>query len=329
MFAGIGAYFSYSDHKFKIIKCDIAYFHVGNMRRKLAAKKHIPFDKAFTAFKQGRKCRKRSIAKRKRTKSHQSVSVKKNKPKSRLVDEDIPVSKKSVSRKLALEGIDEEEEEDLDINAAQTQIEEQVSETIIVEEEKDSDDEALVLLARDNIARVDKKWIRMANNLEFFMKNSWSKECFELTIEYLNKDMLPRYKSYVRKRKENNISGKKSKSASYVMYGFPWTFMEVHPYLIPTLREMDMDYMKNLVPYDDEVADPTIDQLAVDLESVNAIKKAPGAASLETNDEDDIVDDDPLGGSFATSWWFFFILVEEDHAGCAILSQVIQTCAKS
>nr|XP_009590571.1 mitotic apparatus protein p62-like [Nicotiana tomentosiformis] len=49
--------------------------------------------------------------------------------------------------------------------------------------------------------------------------------------------------------------------------------LEVHPYLISALHEMDMDYMKNLIAYDDEVADPIIDQLAVDLEWVADIKK--------------------------------------------------------
>ncbi|OIT37666.1 hypothetical protein A4A49_02259 [Nicotiana attenuata] len=68
---------------------------------------------------------------------------------------------------------------------------------------------------------------------------------------------------------------------------------EVHPYLISTLREMDMNNMKNLVPYD-EVADPIIDQLAGDFEWVTAIIKT---TSLETNDEADIANDDPLCGS--------------------------------
>ncbi|XP_019239731.1 PREDICTED: protein BFR2-like [Nicotiana attenuata] len=82
-----------------------------------------------------------------------------------------------------------------------------------------------VLLARDNIAHVDKKWICIADNLEVFIKYPWSKECFELTIEYLKKDMFPIYKSYMSRSKENKISGKKSKSASYALYGFPWAFM--------------------------------------------------------------------------------------------------------
>nr|XP_016442408.1 PREDICTED: glutamic acid-rich protein-like [Nicotiana tabacum] len=84
-----------------------------------------------------------SVIGEKRIISHQSLSVKKRtRSKSRL-DEDIPVSKNFISRRLALEGVDDEKEEDLDINAAQTQMEEQVSEKIIVEEEKDSDDGAL------------------------------------------------------------------------------------------------------------------------------------------------------------------------------------------
>ncbi|OIT28914.1 hypothetical protein A4A49_43930 [Nicotiana attenuata] len=59
--------------------------------------------------------------------------------------------------------------------------------------------------------------------------------------------------------------------------------------------------MKNLVPYDDEVVYPIIDQLAVDLEWVTVIKKAPGAVSLGTNDEVDIADYDPLDGSIPGS----------------------------
>ncbi|OIS97908.1 hypothetical protein A4A49_14794 [Nicotiana attenuata] len=78
-------------------------------------------------------------------------------------------------------------------------------------------------------------------------------------------------------------------------------FQEVHPYLISTRREMDMDYMKNSVPYDNEVAGPIIDHLALHTEWVTAIKKTLGAASLETNDEADIADNDPLGGSILGS----------------------------
>lgn len=60
---------------------------------------------------------------------------------------------------------------------------------------------------------------------------------------------------------------------------------EVHPDLISILRDMDIDYVKNLVPYNYEVVDPIIDQLVVDLEWVTAIKKAPGGVSLEHNEE--------------------------------------------
>lgn len=53
----------------------------------------------------------------------------------------------------------------------------------------------------------------------------------------------------------------------------------MHPYLIPTFFLLYC-YMKIFVPYDDEVADPLIDKLAIDLEWVIAIKKAHGAVSL-------------------------------------------------
>lgn len=64
---------------------------------------------------------------------------------------------------------------------------------------------------------------------------------------------------------------------------------------------MDMDYIKNLVPYDNEVADPIIDQLVVDLEWVTAIKKTLGVVRLQINDEVEFADNDPLGGNILGS----------------------------
>lgn len=62
----------------------------------------------------------------------------------------------------------------------------------------------------------------MATNLDFFMKYPLGKKYFVILIDYLKKDKLLVYKLYVTKNKERNV---KSKSASYAMYGFPWTFM--------------------------------------------------------------------------------------------------------
>ncbi|XP_059284042.1 uncharacterized protein LOC132037534 [Lycium ferocissimum] len=69
----------------------------------------------------------------------------------------------------------------------------------------------------------------------------------------------------------------------------------VHPYLIPTVRELEQDYMKNLLPYDDENNDPIIDELERELEGVTVLitpknsskaSSRKGKESMENFDED-------------------------------------------
>ncbi|XP_059309835.1 uncharacterized protein LOC132060960 [Lycium ferocissimum] len=87
----------------------------------------------------------------------------------------------------------------------------------------------------------------------------------------------------------------------------------VHPYLIPTVHELERDYMKNLLPYDDENNDPIIDELERELEGVivlitpkNSSKASnrKGKESMEHFDKDytqDAKDNHPedLGGNSA------------------------------
>ncbi|XP_059311018.1 uncharacterized protein LOC132062469 [Lycium ferocissimum] len=177
----------------------------------------------------------------------------------------------------------------------------------------------------------------MADDLEFFSSYPWGKESFELTLDYLKKniDITKHHQVHPAKR-----------VASYALYGFPWAFMvwayeaflalrrnagkseEVlfpipmilrwhtkkmerfaegdpfkragviemaHPYLIPTVRELEQDYMKNLLPYDDENNDPIIDELERELEGVTVLitpknsskaSSRKGRESMEHFDED-------------------------------------------
>ncbi|XP_060189462.1 uncharacterized protein LOC132618424 [Lycium barbarum] len=69
----------------------------------------------------------------------------------------------------------------------------------------------------------------------------------------------------------------------------------VHPHLIPTVHELEQDYMKNLLPYDDENNDPIIDELEREPEGVTVLitpknsskpSSRKGKESMENFDED-------------------------------------------
>ncbi|XP_059289696.1 uncharacterized protein LOC132043234 [Lycium ferocissimum] len=67
----------------------------------------------------------------------------------------------------------------------------------------------------------------------------------------------------------------------------------VHPYIIPTMREMEQDYMKDFLAFDDEVDDPTIDKLKTELEGVTILvtsqngSKAPSRLRKEPKENSD------------------------------------------
>ncbi|KAM3269077.1 hypothetical protein P3S67_031041 [Capsicum chacoense] len=74
--------------------------------------------------------------------------------------------------------------------------------------------------------------------------------------------------------------------ASYALYEFSWTFMNVHPYIISTVHDTKMDYIITFKPYTDEVKNNVLDSLKKDLEGVTVL------ISNEDND-----DDGDLGGN--------------------------------
>ncbi|KAF3648113.1 hypothetical protein FXO37_19607 [Capsicum annuum] len=111
----------------------------------------------------------------------------------------------------------------------------------------------------------------------FFEKYPWAKETFQLTMDYLKN------KSDLKKQKE--VFDEKQK-ASYALFGFPWAFMNVHPYIIPTVHEMKMDCIITFEPYTDEVKNNVLDGLKKELEGVTV---------LTLNEDSD--DDGNLGGN--------------------------------
>ncbi|KAM3378938.1 hypothetical protein P3S68_011351 [Capsicum galapagoense] len=165
-----------------------------------------------------------------------------------------------------------------------------------------------MLLAKDSRKVVDTKLIRMVDSLSFFEKYLWGKETFQLTMDYLKK------KSDLKKQKK--VFDEKHK-ASYALFGFPWAFMiwiyemahfkkdmiiegdpfkykgkvtkNVHPYIIPTIRETKIDYIITFEPYTDEVKNNVLDGLKKELEGVTVL------TSNEGSDDDGDLGGNPVG----------------------------------
>ncbi|KAM3234293.1 hypothetical protein P3L10_019653 [Capsicum annuum] len=74
------------------------------------------------------------------------------------------------------------------------------------------------------------------------------------------------------------------------MEGDPFKYKEnstkiVHPYLTPTVREMEQRYMKTFKPYTKKVKDTSIDALKAQLKGVTVL-----TSSTEATDEDEDLD---------------------------------------
>uniref|UniRef100_M0ZWW7 Uncharacterized protein n=1 Tax=Solanum tuberosum TaxID=4113 RepID=M0ZWW7_SOLTU len=96
----------------------------------------------------------------------------------------------------------------------------------------------------------------------------------EISVKYLKNKINLKKQSEVYKERGN---------ASYALYSFPWKFLVVHQYLIPTVRETKQNYMPTLKPYTNEVKDTIIDALKANLEGVTVL------TSAVENEEDEIL----------------------------------------
>ncbi|KAH0669301.1 hypothetical protein KY285_025435 [Solanum tuberosum] len=177
-----------------------------------------------------------------------------------------------------------------------------------------------MLLTHDWSKIVDSNHIKMADDLDFFNSYPWGKESFDLTLTYL--------KNRINLRKQEGMYNKK-KNACYALYGFPWAFLYVgksldtalpiphllrwytsksdnivegdlfkykgrstkfvHPYLIPTVREMEQNYMATFQPYIDEVKDGVIDVLKAQFKGVTILTSTVESADDEYLDDHNIV----------------------------------------
>ncbi|KAF3616969.1 hypothetical protein FXO37_34830 [Capsicum annuum] len=107
--------------------------------------------------------------------------------------------------------------------------------------------------------------IKMVVNLSFFKTYPWGKESFALTLDYLKKriDFSRQKKTFVAK--------------GVLSFGYTKSFsclareMRVHPYLIPTVREMKQRYMRKFKTFMDKLKNTFIDGLKAYLEGVTVI----------------------------------------------------------
>ncbi|KAF3661864.1 hypothetical protein FXO37_12743 [Capsicum annuum] len=94
---------------------------------------------------------------------------------------------------------------------------------------------------------------RYQDDRDAFSAYPWGHVSYDLTIEYLLKAFNPNVKT-------SNL------------YGFPWTFMIVHPWISPTPSEMEMDFLTRFMPLQ-LTKDDKIEKIERDLNGVGAIKR--------------------------------------------------------
>ncbi|KAG5627696.1 hypothetical protein H5410_012914 [Solanum commersonii] len=100
-----------------------------------------------------------------------------------------------------------------------------------------------VLLAKDLNNNISLKWVNLSRDIEAFKNYPWGHESFELTVKYLLKPLGP---------KINNL------------FDFPWDFMVVHPWLVPTEKELQMSYLITLGLVE-TLFNPVVDRVKMEL----------------------------------------------------------------
>ncbi|KAF3613384.1 hypothetical protein FXO38_36272 [Capsicum annuum] len=97
------------------------------------------------------------------------------------------------------------------------------------------------------------EWVLLSDDRDAFSAYPWGHVSYDLRIEYLLKVVNPNVKT-------SNL------------YGFPWAFMIVHPWISPTPSEMDMDFLTSFMPLQ-LTKDDKIEKIERDLNGVGAIKR--------------------------------------------------------
>ncbi|KAG5605065.1 hypothetical protein H5410_026557, partial [Solanum commersonii] len=110
------------------------------------------------------------------------------------------------------------------------------------------------LCGKDVNTNIPKKWILLSADRKAFSAYPWGRISYDTTIKHLLKAV-------------KTIDGKTTN-----LYGFPWAFMIVHPWIIPTSNEMEMDFFTTFVPKK-LTKDDKIEKLEIDLNGVVAIKR--------------------------------------------------------
>ncbi|PHU03780.1 hypothetical protein BC332_29031 [Capsicum chinense] len=109
-----------------------------------------------------------------------------------------------------------------------------------------------ILWARDVNNNISLSLIKLSEDLETFNNYSWGYESFKMTVKYLLTPLVPKTVNF---------------------YGFPWAFMNVHPSLVPTNRELKMSFFLTLWSVQ-TLSDPkVIDKIKMELFGATTITR--------------------------------------------------------
>ncbi|KAF3642846.1 hypothetical protein FXO38_20889 [Capsicum annuum] len=109
------------------------------------------------------------------------------------------------------------------------------------------------LCAKDLNMKLPSEWVLLSANRDAFSAYPWGRVSYDLTIQYLLKAVNPNVKTFN-------------------LYGFSLAFMIVHPWIIPTSSEMEVDFLTKFLPLQ-LTKDDKIEKLERDLNGVAPIKR--------------------------------------------------------
>ncbi|KAF3628873.1 hypothetical protein FXO38_27990 [Capsicum annuum] len=108
-----------------------------------------------------------------------------------------------------------------------------------------------IILAKDVNKVIEDDLLTRVEDFEKFNNYPWEYDSFYLTVKYLLKNLSP---------------------AMITLYGFPWTFMVVHQWIVPTEQELGMTSFITL-GHVDTIANPIVELIKKELVVAIAIRR--------------------------------------------------------
>ncbi|PHU12794.1 hypothetical protein BC332_19724 [Capsicum chinense] len=109
-----------------------------------------------------------------------------------------------------------------------------------------------ILWARDVNNNISLDLIKLSEDFEAFNSYPWGYESFKMTVKYLLTPLAPK---------------------TVNLYGFPWAFMNVHPSLVPTNRELKLPFFLTLWSVQTLSDSKVIDRIKMELFGATTITR--------------------------------------------------------